>query len=62
MRVTRFTFGGVAEKARDVGLTLDVRLLREVEVAAVRLRLARERVLQVLMRLRSFEILSYNFV
>src|SRR6059036_1882516 len=38
---------GVAEEPAHVGIALDVRAAREVEVAAVRLRLAGERVLQV---------------
>jgi glucose/arabinose dehydrogenase len=48
--------GGVAEQAGDVGLALDVGDLREVEVPAVRLRLAGERVLQVLLGLASLQL------
>src|SRR4051794_3022007 len=51
VRMAGLALGGVAEQARDVRLTLDVRLLGEVEVPAVRLRLAGERVLQVVVRL-----------
>src|SRR5207248_3724210 len=49
--VSGLTFGRVAEQAGDVGTALHVRLLREIEVAAVCLALARERGLEVLVRL-----------
>ena len=52
--------GGVAEQAGDVRLTLDVGDLGEVEVAAVRLRLAGERLLQVRVRLGSLEALLHG--
>src|SRR5580693_5068979 len=43
--VAGLALGGVAEQARDVGVTFDVRDLGEVEVTAIRLRLAGERFL-----------------
>ena len=46
-RVAGLTFGDRAEQRGDVGVALDVGLLREVEVAAVGLALARERLLEV---------------
>ena len=49
---------GVLEEARDVREALDVRDAREVEVAAVRLRLAREGVLQVVHALAALERLA----
>ena len=55
-RVTGFGLRGVAEEAADVGVALDVGPAREVEVPAVRLRLARERVLQIVVSLGSLEI------
>ena len=55
-RVTGLTFGDRAEQRGDVGVTLDVGLLREVEVPAVRLALARERGLQVVVGLGSIEL------
>ena len=50
--------GGVLEEAGDLGVALDVRDLGEVQVAAVRLRLAGERVLQVLVGLGPVECLA----
>src|SRR5262249_6636612 len=50
------------EVAGDLGEALDVRLLCEVEVATIRLRLASERVLEVLVRLRSVEGLGHCLV
>jgi hypothetical protein len=47
---------GLAEVAGDLGIALDVRDLREVEVAAVRLGLAREGVLEILLGLAALEI------
>src|SRR3989304_5565573 len=47
VRVARLAVGGLAEVAGDLGIALDVGHLREVEVAAVRLRLPRECVLPV---------------
>src|SRR5262245_66059793 len=55
VRVAGLRLGRVAEEAADVGVALDVRLAREVEVAAVRLRFAGEGLLQVLVRLRALE-------
>jgi hypothetical protein len=48
VRVAGLALGGVAEVAGDLGVALHVGDLREVEVAPVRLRLAGERVLEVL--------------
>ena len=55
-RVAGLTFGDRAEQRGDVGVTFHVGLLREVEVAAVGLALARERGLQVLVGLGSVEL------
>ena len=55
-RVTGLALGDRAEQRGDVGVALDVGLLREVEVPAVRLALAGERLLQVVVGLRAFEI------
>ena len=54
--VSGLTLGGVAEVAGDLGIALHVGDLREVHVAAVRHRLAGERVLQVLVGLRSLQL------
>ena len=54
-RVARLGLGGVAEEAADLGIALDVGAAREVEIAAVRLRLAGEGVLQVLVGLGSVQ-------
>jgi len=54
--VAGLALGGVAEEASDIRVTLDVRDLGEVEVAAVRLRLTRESGLQIVVRLRSLEV------
>ena len=48
--------GRVAERAADVRVTLDVGLARELEVAAVRLGFAGERVLEILMGLAALDI------
>ena len=45
-----------AEQRGDVGVALDVGLLREVEVAAVGLALARERLLEVLVGLGAVQV------
>ena len=50
-RVPGLTFGDRAEQRGDVRVALDVGLLREVEVPAVRLALARERLLEVVVGL-----------
>ena len=55
VRVAGLALGGVAEQAGDVGVALDVGPAGEVEVAAVRLRLAGERVLQVVVRLGALQ-------
>src|SRR6185369_13100796 len=49
---------GVLEQARDVREALDVGHPREVEIAAVRLRLARERLLEVVQALRTLQALA----
>ncbi len=48
-------FGSGAEQHRDVVLAFDVGLVREVQVAAIGLRFARERVAQALLGFRSFQ-------
>ena len=53
VRVAGLAVGGLLEVAGDLGVALDVGDLCEIEVAAVRLRLAGKRVLEVLMGLRS---------
>ena len=50
-RVAGLALGDRTEQRGDVGVALDVGLLREVEVAAVRLALAREGLLEVLVGL-----------
>ena len=54
--VAGLAVGGVTEVAGDLRMALDVGDLREVEVAAVRHRLAGECRLQVLVGLRSFQL------
>src|SRR5882672_7524337 len=54
--VARFAVRRVLEQTGDLRVALYVGNLREIKIAAVRLGLARERVLQVLVRLRSFEL------
>jgi len=54
--MTGLAFRGVAEQTGDVGLALDVGDLGEIEVAAVRLRLAGEGILEIRVRLASLEI------
>src|SRR4029079_15550841 len=56
VRVAGLALRGVAEQAGDVGVTLDVGLLGEVEVATVRLRFTGERFLQVGVRLGALEL------
>src|SRR5262249_6677900 len=56
VRVTGLALGGVAEQAGEIGVTLDVGDLREVEVAPVGLRLAGERVLEVLVGLAALQV------
>ena len=55
-RVARLTLGDRAEQRSDVGVALDVGLLGEVQVAPVRLALAGERFLEVLVGLRAVQI------
>src|SRR5690349_5966563 len=56
--VPRLRVRGVLVETGDVGKALDVRDAREVEVAAIRLRLAREGVLQVVEALGALEATS----
>src|SRR4030081_3087207 len=53
--MTGLALGDRAEERGDIRVALDVGLLREVEVAPVRLTLAGERLLQVLVRLGAFQ-------
>ena len=55
MRVPGLTFRGVAEEAGDVRTPFHVGLLGKVEIAAVRLALACERGLEVLMGLAALQ-------
>ena len=55
-RVAGLALGDRAEQRRDVGVALDVGLLREVQVAAVRLALAGERFLQVVVGSTALEL------
>src|SRR5213593_4654210 len=59
-RVAGLGLRGVAEEPAHVRIALDVRTAREVEVAAVRLRLASERRLQVVVCLGAFESLGHQ--
>jgi len=54
--VARLAVGGLFEEAGHVGQALDVGLLCEVHVAAVCLRLASERIFEVLVGLGAFEL------
>jgi hypothetical protein len=51
----RLAFRRRAEHCRNVVVAFDVRLRSEVELAALRLRLAREGVLAILFGLRAFQ-------
>src|SRR5258708_10283387 len=53
--VSRLTFGDVAEQAGHVGIALDVGAAREVQVTAVRLRFAGERLLEVALGLAALQ-------
>ena len=55
-RVTGLAFGDGAEQRGDVGVALDVGLLGEVQVAAVGLALAGERLLQVVVGLGALQV------
>src|SRR5689334_24091038 len=55
VRMAGLAFGGRAKERRDVVMPFDVGLGGEIEVAAVRLRLAGKRGLQVVVRLRSLQ-------
>src|SRR5271154_1228844 len=55
VRVAGLAFGGGAEDRRDVVEAFDVGLLREIEIAAIRLAFAGERVLQILFGLGAFQ-------
>ena len=54
MRMTGLAFRGVAEQPGDFRLAFDVSDLGEIEIAAIGLALARERVLQILVGFGSF--------
>src|SRR2546428_3802102 len=58
--VARLGLRGVAEEPAHVGIALDVRAAREVEVAAVRLRLAGERVLQIAVCLAALQYFRHQ--
>ena len=55
VRVAGLALGGRAEQGGHVVLALDVGLVREIEVAAIRLRLAGESGFQVVVGLGAFE-------
>ncbi len=55
MGVARFAFGGGAEHGGDIVVAFDVGLLREIEIAAVRLALAREGGFQIVVGLAAFQ-------
>ena len=57
--VARFAFRGLAEVAGDLRVALDVGRLGEIELAAVRLGLAREGVLQVAVGLGALQFLGH---
>ena len=52
VRMAGLAFGGGAEHGGDVVVAFDIGLLREIEIAAVGLAFAGERVLQILLGLR----------
>ena len=56
VRVAGFALGGRTEEGGDVVLALDVRLVCEIEVAAIRLRFAGESILEILFRLCALEV------
>jgi hypothetical protein len=60
VRVPGLAVRRLAEVAGDLGIALDVRDLREVQIAPVRLGLARERVLEVVVCLRAFQVLGHR--
>src|SRR6185312_11847788 len=51
MRMASLTFRGRAEHGGDIVIAFDIRLLREIEIAAVRLALAGKSLLQIRFRL-----------
>src|SRR5215471_12005451 len=57
VRMTGFAFGRRTEDRGDVVLPLDVGLVCEIQVPAIRLRFAGERGLEVVVRLRAFQFL-----
>jgi len=59
-RMAGLGFRGIAEQTADVGISLDIGAPRKVEIAPVRLRLAPERLLQVLVRLRTLQCLRHG--
>ena len=54
-------FGGIAKQARDFRLAFDVGDLGEIEIAAVSLALACERILEILVGFGSFKICHFLF-
>jgi hypothetical protein len=54
MGVASFALGGGTKHSRHVIEAFDVRLGREVQIASIRLRFARKRILQILFRLATF--------
>ena len=60
VRVSGLAFGGVAKQPRDFRLAFDIRDLGEIEIAAIGLALAGERVLEILMGSGSFEIFHFS--
>jgi hypothetical protein len=56
VRVTGLAFRRRAEHGSDVVEAFDIRLRCEIQIATIRLRLAGERVLQILFRLRALQI------
>jgi hypothetical protein len=49
--VAGFSFRRVAEKTAHIGIALDIRNPRKIEITSIRLRLAREGILQVFVTL-----------
>ena len=62
VRVSGLAFGRIAKQARDFRLAFDVGDLGEIQIAAISLALACERVLQILMGFGSFEICHFFFL
>jgi hypothetical protein len=62
VRVSGLAFGRIAKQARDFRLAFDVGDLGEIEIAAIGLALACERILEILMGFGSFEICHFLFL